>query len=83
MLSQKDHVYRRIYKSSYKTDSIEVYGGIISNLFWTWTWVDGNGNVTDGYQSSTTIYDNHVLFNPPPFFPTEENFEIISWKEIK
>jgi len=82
MLSQKDHVYRRVYKASYKAQSLEVYGGVISYLFWTWTWVDDTGNVVDGYRQTSTIYDNDLMYNPPPFFPTEDNFEIISWEEV-
>ncbi|MDD3190916.1 MAG: hypothetical protein PHI66_04490 [Candidatus Pacebacteria bacterium] len=82
MLSQKEHVYRRVYDASYTAQSIEVYGGVISYLFWTWTWVDGHGNTTNGYRQTSTIYDNDLMYNPPPFFPTEENFEIISWEEV-
>jgi hypothetical protein len=83
MLSQKSHVYRRIYKSSYSVvnGSVTVYGGVITNLFWTWSWIDNHGNTTDGYRYTNTIYDNNLTFSPPPYFPTEENFEVISWEE--
>lgn len=83
MLSQKSHVYARDYKGSYRTSkqSIEVYGGIITNLFWTWGYVDDNGNTVNGYRDTDMIYDNHLTFSPPPSFPTEENFSVISWFE--
>lgn len=81
MLSQKGHVFRRNYKSSYVAKRIEVYGGIITDLYWTWGWVDSQGNNLDGYKETITIYDSHLTFSPPPFFPTEENFEVISWRE--
>lgn len=81
MLSQKGHVYRRLYQSQGVKESIEVYGGIITNLFWTWTWVDGDGKTTDGYKNTNTIYDSHLTYSPPPMFPTTEDYEIISFSE--
>jgi hypothetical protein len=81
LLSQKGHVYRRIYQSNYVAQSIEVYGGMITDKFWTWTWVDGEGRYLDGYRETTAIYDNHVTYGPPPMFPTEENYDIVTWTE--
>lgn len=84
MLAQKGHVYERDYKSSYKRikdGSITVYGGVISNLFWTWSYVDQHGNVADGYHNTNTVYDNYLTYGPPPSFPTESNFTVISWTE--
>ncbi|MFA7169981.1 MAG: hypothetical protein WC178_03945 [Candidatus Paceibacterota bacterium] len=83
LLSQKSHVYVRNYNSNYKVKkdgSIQVYGGIISDLFWTWSYVSG-GNVVDGFTNTEMIYDSYLTFSPPPSFPTEENFEVISWAE--
>ncbi|MCK4918969.1 MAG: hypothetical protein KAS01_01135 [Candidatus Pacebacteria bacterium] len=81
MLSQRGHVYYRYYDTHSIKNSIEVYGGIITNLFWTWTWVDGSMTTLDGYNTTNTIYNNNLTFNPPPSFPTSENFEVLSWKE--
>jgi len=98
LLSQNGHVYYREYirdiycylgYSSYcdanrVKNSIEVYGGIITNLFWTWTWVDWDGFswvTVGGYDNTSTIYNNFLTFAPPPFFPTSENFEVLSWEE--
>lgn len=84
MLSQKGHVYVRNYNSSYKkikNGSITVYGGIISDLFWTWSYVSSNGNTVDGYTDTITQYDNNLTFGPPPSFPTEENYKILDWSE--
>lgn len=80
MLSQKGHVYAREYALHAVKQKIEVYGSIITDLFWTWSYVNGSYHV-DGYNTTVTIYDNHLTYSPPPFFPTEENFEIISWSE--
>jgi hypothetical protein len=84
LLSQKGHVYYRYYWPHSVKDNIEVYGGIITNLFWTWTWVtwDGSEWVTvDGYDNTSTIYNNNLTFSPPPSFPTSENFEVLKWEE--
>lgn len=81
LLSQNGHVYYRYYSSHSIKNSIEVYGGIITNLFWTWTWVDGSGVTVDGYNNTNTVYNNNLTFAPPPFFPTAEKIEILSWRE--
>ncbi len=80
LLSQKGHVYFRNYWPYSVKNSIEVYGGIITNLFWTWGYVT-NGVVVDGYNTTNTIYNNNLTFAPPPSFPTSENFEVLSWSE--
>jgi len=91
LLSQNGHVYTREYlndawccfNGTYCNvrNNIEVYGGIITNLFWTWTWVNSNGVVCGGYRNTNTVYNNNLTFSPPPSFPTSENFEVLSWKE--
>ena len=84
LLSQKGHVYYRHYDTHSVKNSIEVYGGVITNLFWTWTWVTWNGSsyvTVDGYDNTSTIYNNNLTFSPPPSFPTSENFEVLSWNE--
>lgn len=85
LLSQKGHVYRRNYVGSYRKvqNSINVYGGIITNYFWTWGWVNSSNVITDGYRNTNTVYDNNLIYSPPPFFPTEGNFKIISWQSDK
>lgn len=85
MLAQKGRVYRAIYLYSSQrrvTDYIEVYGGIITNKIWTWTWVNGSGTVIDGYQTTLSIYDARLTFQPPPYFPTSGDHQFISWEEL-
>lgn len=84
LLSQNGHVYYRQYvgcSAGSIKNSIEIYGGIISKLFWNWTWVNGGGIVTDGYTNTNTVYNNNLTFAPPPSFPTSEKIEVLSWKE--
>lgn len=81
LLSQNGHVYFRYYSSYLVKNNIEVYGGVITNLFWTWSYVNGSGVVVSGYNTTNTIYNNNLTFAPPPYFPTSENFEVLSWRE--
>ncbi len=63
-------------------DSIEVYGSIITNKIWTWTWVNSSGNVVSGYRNTETLYDPNLKYYPPPGFPTKTEYEFIKWEEI-
>lgn len=37
-----------------------------------------------GYQERNIIYDANLLYGPPPSFPlTSDNYEVISWKEVR
>lgn len=84
LLAQNGRVYRAYYCwSSYQQvkNSIEVYGGIITNKVWTWTWVSGSTTV-DGYDTTHSIFHNNLLFSPPPFFPTSGDYQFISWEEV-
>lgn len=80
LLSQYGRVFRNLYNSPLIKDTISVYGGIITNQTWTWTWVSGN-TVTDGYRYTVSTYDSQVTFSPPPSFPTTNEYTFISWYE--
>lgn len=80
LLSQKGKVFRPLYDSNIK-NSISIYGGIASNSWWTWNWVNGSGTVTSGYQNTSQTYDNYLTLNPPPLFPKTGSHAILSWKE--
>ncbi len=86
LLAQKGHVFRNHYPSWYSPyyirDELELYGAIITNNVWTWTWVSGSGTVLSGYQNTETIYDPNLKYNPPPGFPTESQYDFIEWEEI-
>lgn len=80
MLSQKGKVFRPYYSSNVKS-SITTYGGIGSNSWWTWSWVNGGNQVTSGYQTTNSAFDTHLALSPPPFFPKTGSFAVLSWKE--
>ncbi|OIP97794.1 hypothetical protein AUK40_02545 [Candidatus Wirthbacteria bacterium CG2_30_54_11] len=81
LLAQRGKVIRPEYGGSIK-NSIRIYGSIISSQVWTWSWVDGNDNIVDGYRYTTSVYDPHLLYSPPPYFPTTGQYEILKWEEV-
>lgn len=82
MIAQNGRVARNLYSPALIKNKIEVYGGIITNLQWTWTWVDSNLNTVDGYDTTLSIYDPDLTYSPPPSFPTTGQYEFIQWEEI-
>ncbi len=95
LMAQKGHVYRKFYCVGWGCprwapwwyagyiirNSITVYGVIITNTIWTWTWTDAFGHVVSGYRNTDTIYDSNLTYNPPPGFPTTGDYEILQWEE--
>lgn len=82
LLAQKGRVMRLLYSPYKVQDSIEVYGGIITNKIWTWSWVSGGGTTVDGYQNTSSIFHTNLLYAPPPYFPTSGEYQFISWEEL-
>ncbi|MFH1187250.1 MAG: hypothetical protein V1688_00120 [bacterium] len=80
LLAQNGRVFYNNYSSPAVKTSIEVYGGIITNKAWTWSWTQ-NGVTVDGYDQTTSIYNNDAAFSPPPSFPNTGEYNFISWKE--
>lgn len=80
MLSQAGHVQRRLYSPVRKQNLLKIYGGVISYLPSGWAWYSGS-TFTDGFQTRNVIYDTNLTFSPPPSFPTEGDFEVLSWSE--
>ena len=92
LLAQKGRIFRKLYCYNCKKpvpydarnyiirDSIVIYGSIISNGIWTWTWVSG-GAVISGYRDTNTIYDPNLNYNPPPGFPTTGDRKLLKWEE--
>lgn len=82
MMAQYGRAFYNYYASHVVKTSIEVYGGIITNNVWTWSWCNGDPCLTvDGYNQTTSIYDNNVTFFPPPSFPNTGEYTFISWEE--
>ena len=82
MVAQKGAVQRYSYSGSIKSQ-ITVRGSIITNNVWTWSWVNGSGQVISGYQNTESFYETALIYDPPPYFPTSGDIQFISWEELR
>ncbi len=87
MIAQKGHVFRYYYPDWYSPyhlrSKIEVYGAIITNTIWTFSWVSCEScPVVSGYEINETTYDPLLLYFPPPLFPSSGEYTFISWEEL-
>lgn len=65
--------------SYYDRTLLTLYGMIASNLRYGFAYTDGTG-----YGERDIIYDSHLLYSPPPSFPlTSNQYQIISWDEVR
>ena len=84
LLAQKGRVGREYYTRCYwwgcsyvdTRDTITVYGAIATNLRYGFAYIDGTG-----YQIRNLLYDNNLLYSPPPYFPTTQ-YIIDLWEEL-
>lgn len=81
MLAQNGAAKRYFYAGN-KRDNLIVYGSVISNGIWTWSWVSGGGPIVSGYTSTTMTYDTNLTYGPPPSFPVGSEYNLISWEEV-
>lgn len=79
LLSQNGHVWYP--QAGGVKNSITIYGSISSFDYWTWSWVNGGGTITSGYQTTVQTYDPYLTLGPPPQFPTTGSYTILTWKE--
>ena len=59
-------------------NKITLNGGIISYNKSYWNYGAGP---TSGFINRELNYDSSLLYAPPPFFPTTDEYEFISWSE--
>jgi len=59
-------------------DSLTIYGSVISNLKPYWNY---GTSPSSGFRTRTQTYDNKLFYNPPPYCPTSEEYQMIFWKE--
>lgn len=68
------------YYSGNIKNSITIFGAIMTFDQWTWTWVNGSGNVTSGYRNTYSNYDSNLLYAAPPSFPlSSSGYQLLSW----
>jgi len=85
LLAQKGRVIRHHYRysncstySSAVRNNLTIYGSIISNQKSYWNFGTGP---TSGFITRVVTYDPNLYFEPPPYFPTQGEYEFISWEE--
>ncbi len=59
-------------------DTIELYGAIATNERMGFGYTNGAG-----YEHRNLMFDNNLLYSPPPLFPTGNTYAIDLWNEIK
>lgn len=80
LIAQNGSTQYYYYPGNIKTQ-INIFGAIASYGVWTWSWVDGGGNVTSGFQNTSTTYDGNLLYSPPPSFPlSSSGYTQLTWK---
>lgn len=85
LLAQKGRIIRHNYNyggcSSYSNavrNNLTIYGSVISNQKSYWNFGTGPSS---GFVTRTVTYDPTLYFEPPPYFPTQGEYEFISWEE--
>jgi len=81
LLAQNGAAKRYFYAGDTK-NSITIYGAIITNGLWTWSWVSGGGSVVSGYKHTNSTYDANLTYGPPPGFPVGSEYNLISWEAL-
>lgn len=82
VLAQNGGAKRYYYPGDMK-DNLIIYGSVISNGLWTWSWVSGGGAIVSGYRTTNSTYDANLTYGPPPGFPVGSQYNLISWEEVE
>jgi hypothetical protein len=80
LIAQNGSAEFLLYSTPRIKTSISVYGSTMSFGQWTWTWVNGSGSNVSGFTTTTSTYDNNLLYAPPPSFPlSSAGYRQLSW----
>ncbi len=82
LLAQNGGAKRYYYPGDTK-DNLFIYGSVITNKMWTWSWVSGGGSVISGYENTNATYDANLTYGPPPGFPVGSEYNLLSWEIVK
>ncbi|MDO8511815.1 MAG: hypothetical protein Q7S57_00945 [bacterium] len=89
LIAQYGRVGRYYYNRSYcgsnsLRNSITLYGMIASNTRYGFSWICSGTTHCSGYTTRNINYDSHLLYCAPPDFPlTSDQYETISWEEVR
>lgn len=76
----RDYYTRSDSSTYYIRNTITINGAIATNRRYGFAWVCG-GSHCSGYRNRDIIYDNNLLYYPPPFFPTGDHYSVDMWEE--
>ncbi|MFC1653534.1 hypothetical protein ACFL1M_01675 [Patescibacteria group bacterium] len=86
LLAQGGRVFRHHYSTSgcgnygnAVRDQLVIYGSVISNQKAAWNWGSGPSS---GFTERNITYDSNFYLAPPPYFPTGDVYEFLSWEEV-
>jgi len=82
VLAQNGAAKRYYYPGDMKSNLL-IFGSVISNQIWTWSWVSQGGAIVSGYRNTNSTYDSNLTYGPPPGFPVGSQYNLISWAEVK
>ncbi len=82
MIAQQGAMKRYYYSGDQKLN-LTIFGSIITNGTWVWSWVSLGGAVVSGYQHVSTTYDTNLTYNSPLGFPVSVEYNLLSWEEVK
>jgi len=89
LMAQKGKIIRHKYTNSScgntvgsVKNSLTINGALINYYKSYWNYISG-GTLVSGFRTRTVTYDSHLLYSPPPYFPTTGEYEFISWTEEK
>lgn len=69
--------------SSEQHNDIIFYGSLASNRNITFTSTKTcNGGEKFGYMQKRVVYDNNLIYSPPPFFPADSYYLVDLWEEL-
>lgn len=80
LLAQSGRVGRDYYIGNFK-NTITINGSIATNMRYGFSWVCG-GTYCSGYANRNLNFDNNLLYYPPPYFPTGNEYAIDLWEEL-
>lgn len=64
-------------------NSIAIYGAIVTKQRYGFAYVNsGTNTFSEGYINRSIVFDNNLLYYPPPYFPTGTDYAIDSWEEL-
>jgi hypothetical protein len=80
VFSRTDGLWAQNYGSRPVEGKLTTVGGQIQNVGGYTGTFSGN-TIVNGFKPGGTYYDDRLMNDAPPFFPTTGNFEVVSWFE--